>query len=167
MNVLHKVVQRRARKAAESPPPNSLVVHLRLGDVIDAANETVPELLRTQHYFYHDNNTGEEYKKAWNAYVRPLARFSKLPFENDVIIMGATHYGQSDLRGNVTKSCLYMRAIQKYFEMRGAKVTLRLGRPPDDDLVYGSQSKWYAQAGGGYTKIIGKLVMRSGGQVFE
>ena len=61
---LHKIIKRRAASALSSdkPSPDTLVIHLRLGDVVDAVIESVEELLLSQHFFYRENNT-----EPWNA----------------------------------------------------------------------------------------------------
>eukprot|EP00797_Seminavis_robusta_P022147 Sro350_g123640.3 (390) ;mRNA; r:5559-6728 len=105
------------------PPPKTLVVHLRLGDVIDSAVENVQELLEEQQYYFRrkDNKQGSccddpwvkpkhlPYRQAWNAYVKPLSYFTQqiqqLAQDNNknnnnnhefthIVIMGAAHKGQ-------------------------------------------------------------------------
>lgn len=207
LELLQRVVRERVEvetassiKTPALPSHDTLVVHLRLGDVVDAAVETVNELLLSQRYFYREPlRTGNgggcggdcenpwiapdnlEVKEDWNAYVRPLSYYRNLLADLDsgkftkVVLMGAAHMGQqherdagvSDKEGELpTKSCIYANALGLFFERElGMKATLRLGKPPDEDIVYASHAKTYVQAGGGFSKLLGDLVVEFGGEV--
>lgn len=179
--LLQEIIRRRAAKK-QLPSPNTLVIHLRLGDVVDAAFESVEKLLLKQHYFYRENKTepwkakrdSKELVAPWNAYVRPLATYSGIDLVRQyksVVIMGSAHMGQIpeeySKRVIKRKSCLYAGALQAYLQRFKIKVTLRVGKPPDEDMVFASQAKGYFKSGGGFSNITAELVKRFGGKVIE
>ena len=60
------------------PPPKSLVIHLRLGDVIDASAESLAELLYSQKYFFRSCSNETQQK---GCYLPPLETSYNLPLE--------------------------------------------------------------------------------------
>mmetsp|Transcript_12778 Transcript_12778/g.14666 ORF Transcript_12778/g.14666 Transcript_12778/m.14666 type:complete len:428 (+) Transcript_12778:322-1605(+) len=160
-NLLLDIVKKRAKRVG-SPDPNVTVIHLRLGDVMGRPNQTVLDLLHHQQYFYGG--------KKFDVYVKPLSLYSSMRKKNGVVLMGGLHQ-LTDAKDRVfdddLKSCQYVMIVKRYLEARGCQVELRLGRHPDDDIVYASQSKTYVKGGGGYSRLIAQLVKRSGGKVME
>ena len=135
--------------------------------MIDYAVETVKEQLLHQTYFYKGHKVG----KGWNAYVRPLQYYTAILPEirhyESIVIMGAAHQGQIRRgRFKTDKSCLYTRSVQRYLQrLTGTEITLRLGEPPDDDIMFVSQAKGFLPAGGGFSDLLGRLQELSGGTV--
>lgn len=183
---LYQVVKQRAMSATDLPGPNTAVVHLRMGDVIDFAVESVEDLLLEQHYFYRldKTKTFEKYaghplevpdhpelQERWNKYVRPLHFFSQVDWSRhpEVVLLGSAHMEYIGIPGKSTplKSCHYAYALKTYIERFGVNVTLRLGRSPDDDLLFASQAKVFVQGGGGFSKLLAELVRMSGGSVIN
>lgn len=185
-------------RAAALPPeerlqPNSLLIHLRLGDVIDYSVESVPELLlKEQHYYRRKNNNNpkseapiEPWVKpnhkplsmSWNRYVQPLEFYSKLlqnhsaQHEYDsVVIMGSAHQGEFDMPQTAFASCLYTRALENYFKRfssRNLNVMLRLGRSPDEDIIFASQAKAFVSSGGGYSRFLADVSYRFGAKIIK
>lgn len=181
--VLNELVQTRAATTNDIPPPNTAVIHLRLGDVVEASPESIRELLFKQHFFYrlksnHSIKTENPWEKphlpqrrvTWNAYVRPLSYFSAIDWTafQAVVIMGSAHLGDEVATLGITKpvsSCEYTMALKAYIERFGVKVSLRLGMPPEDDVVFASKAAVYVRTGGGYSETIATLVRKSGGEV--
>jgi hypothetical protein len=146
------------------PSPKTLVIHLRLGDVIDSARDSARELLFEQKYFYHLTE-----QQPWNEYVKPLSFYSDMLYNitkqhhySSIIIMGSAHKGQKKDTMTTTKSCQYTKALQYYFERVGfantnTRVSLRIGQTPDQDIVFAFQAAGYAPSGGSSSKIMLKL----------
>ena len=64
------------------------------------------------------------------------------------------------------KSCKYIDVIKKYFENNGHTVELRLGKPPDDDFIFMTNSKYFIPScSGNYTLLVKKIVKILGGKV--
>ena len=173
-DLLYKLVKARAvtMPKEELPSPNTLVIHLRLGDVVDEARNSVQELLFEQQYFYDttkESNRPIPIVEKWNAYVKPMSYFSDMLNDNlisknnfsKVVIMGAAHKGQL-YKGNLTtalKSCQYSNAIRSFLErsLSDTEVTLRLGQIPDDDMIFSSQAAGFISSGGGFSNVMQTL----------
>jgi hypothetical protein len=199
--LLRKIINKRKAQLPHDllPQPNTLLIHLRLGDTIDCAVDSVPELLFQQCYYYRGNvsspatrsndlcrNPGvkkpndEPLLTAWNAYVLPLSHYSQLLRRQDVlrryksiVIMGSAHQAEMMMypyTRNATKSCLYTVALRNYLErffVNNTSVTMRLAHPPDDDIIFASQVDGFVQGGGGYSRLLARLVKESGGTVYS
>jgi hypothetical protein len=116
-SALYRLIKLDVAKMAEDgealPRPNTLVIHLRLGDVIDASRRSVHEMLSEQTYFYH-----LQVQESWNAYVKPLSYWADILMNmtdqisqySSVVIMGTAHKGQQEGTMTATKSCKYTKA---------------------------------------------------------
>lgn len=155
-------------------PPSTLVVHLRLGDVVDGAVDPVRDLLfEPKFYFRRCQNETKRFcekpwllsynlpsPKDWNRYVMPLSYFSSRPDIDkykSVVIIGSAH--QADYKREAIKSCQYTSALVQYFKRRmpHATISLRLGQPPDDDILFAGLAAGYIRSGGGFSGELGKL----------
>ena len=205
---LNKLVNKRARSSNSKkstsdssglglgllPPQNALVIHLRLGDVIDKARQSTRDLLYEQQYYYseedvnlpcpgpHANDIGNftPLKVDWNAYVKPLSYFSQrldiISQYSSVILMGSAHKGGGIHKGKQKcpeedmtsqKSCEYIHALKVFLERslpRDISIDLRLGQTPDDDIVFGSQASCFISSGGGFSDIIKRLQVMNTGE---
>ena len=169
-STLFRIIQQRIKNMTPSekdillPPPSTLVIHLRLGDVIDTARDSVRELLFEQKYFYH-----LDVQQPWNEYVKPFSYYSDLLYNitkqhhySSVVIMGSAHKGQQKDTMTTTKSCQYTKALQYYFERvvfanTNISVSVRIGQSPDQDIIFASQAAAYVPSGGSFSKIMRKL----------
>ena len=150
--------------------PGTLVIHLRLGDVVEGAVlHLVQDLLHEQQYFYRerDNGNGQQCNP-WSQrcmhnlpiqmegkkYVKSLSYYSSLEdldqFQS-FIILGAAHTGH--YKRTATKSCHYTAALQAYFKRRmpHAKITLKLGSFPDEYILVAAQASRFVRGGGGFS----------------
>ena len=185
-DVLFDVVSKRASTMSSDDlaPTNSVVIHIRLGDVIDKAVNSVRDILFSQRYFQLvgeripcSSATDKEKTlvQDWNAYVKPLSYYSEMldivSKYSSVILMGSAHGLDHDRCWNSTtltasKSCQYMHGLKTFFERllpRNISVSLRLGNPPDDDVVFASHAACFIPSGGGYSRMIGNLHSMRGG----
>ena len=86
----------RINDTKDVPPSNAAVIHLRLGDVLETAIESVSDMLREQQSYYRENQnvkrcrcelpwknpTGAPLLRSWTAYVRrPLSYFSSIDWK--------------------------------------------------------------------------------------
>ena len=125
-------------KPHETPPRDALVVHLRLGDVLEESAASVQEMLDHPVPFYG----GENENFSWNIYVRPLSSFSRavpqtlVQSHRVILVASAVHAGRntSVRLPKQLKSCHYLQAVGEHFRRLGAiDVSYRLGHAPDDD----------------------------------
>lgn len=179
----------RAHEEPRADAPNaSVVVHVRVGDVVDSAPPSVSTMLAKQTYFNPIGPGLLRKEKPSDAYVLPLRCFSCLPARSAVTLMAAAHLGPPDAtrrhgaasaagarsgsgtpntegsRGSVVKTCLYVHAVRRYLEARGHTVQLRLGQPPDEDVLHALRHAWhFFYTGGKYGRSIAHLVRLRGG----
>lgn len=164
--IFRNVVQERHAQL-EGPGPTDVVIHVRIGDVVDHSHHSVRELLEKPRTFYPD-----AYVKT--VYVKPYSYYDKVIPDSvvegaTVHLVGGTHAGFSKvaLPRLPIKSCMYVQALQEYFltQRKAKNVKLRLGQTPDDDVLFITQSKQFVRGGGGFSRVMGELVQGFGGTV--
>ena len=138
---------------------NSIIVHLRTGDVVDKSEYSVDQLL-----------SGE---RAWNGrfYVKPLSYYVNIvrklkqscPQCHNITILTGFHYKKL----NTDKSVQYINRIQNFFENNEYTVVVRKDGDPDDDFLIMCNSKYFVKGGGGFSDIISKIVQERGKQVYQ
>jgi len=128
---------------------NTLIIHLRTGDVIDNSGYTVNELLDSYKKYL---NTPFIYVKPYSYYEDKLIKIKKYNIKNIILITGF-HKNH-----NYSKSFDYIDKIKQFFEKRGYNVSTRIDEDPDDDFVIMCKSKYYIPSGGGFSRIISKMV---------
>ena len=60
------------------------------------------------------------------------------------------------------KSIVYINAIKNIFDFK-YKTRVISGRSPDYDFAYMSNSKYFVKSGGGFSRLIAKMVERNNG----
>lgn len=111
------------------PDPSALVIHLRLGDVLS------PKFIN-------------DYVYDFNYYKNLLKRVKKNKKIKKVDIVTGLHK-----KVLVKKSNAYLKKIVKLFET-SYPVKVVLTKNPDKDLYYMCNSKFFANAGGGFSRIV-------------
>ena len=111
------------------PDPSALVIHLRLGDVLS------PKYIN-------------DYVYDFNYYKNLLKRVKKNKKIKKVDIVTGLHK-----KVLVKKSNAYLKKIVKLFET-SYPVKVVLTKNPDKDLYYMCNSKFFANAGGGFSRIV-------------
>mmetsp|Transcript_15684 Transcript_15684/g.49075 ORF Transcript_15684/g.49075 Transcript_15684/m.49075 type:complete len:387 (-) Transcript_15684:204-1364(-) len=148
----------------EAPPTDALVVHLRVGDVLEDSASSVSRLLATEEHFGIGEQT--DYVKTFSYYDKsvPDDAIKNRP----VVLVAAAHSGAGSIRfqnmaPRPVKSCLYIHLLRKYFASRGAsEVILRLGNTPDDDIYYMSQATSFVPSGGYYSRLVFCVITHRG-----
>ena len=131
---------------------DTIIVHLRTGDVIDFTTQTVDEILMDQ--------VNIKYHKPKIYYINFLKKLKKFHLKKVLFITGY-HFGT-----NHTKSIIYTIEIMKLFELKGYKnIQLRVNENPEIDFLIMCNSKYFIQSGGSFSRIIAKLVGMKGGKV--
>ena len=177
-NVLWNIVQER-RDKFDLPTPETLVVHLRLGDVFDmhacAGNAT----LDVHDYLQPGVATLFPLgRKGAMRYVRPLSSFRAFPLDprlRHAVLVGATQSGNAvrqrnpkrsnAVRRSTVLSLEYAAAIADHFSERGLVTSLRLNGLPDVDFVYMSHATSFVPSGGRYSAAVARMVRRGAGRV--
>jgi hypothetical protein len=128
------------------PTENDVVLHLRLGDVIERSDYSVEQHLIKECPSLENN---------W--YVKPLDYFEK-KFESfrlgvRVIIM----YGSPFHEYGFSKSKAYVAKVAEFLSNKGFEPVIRSGRDADEDFVFGAFAHNLVTTGGGYSELLDKV----------
>ena len=158
-----------------APPPDTVAVHLRVGDVLDFTPCPIPwgdgdggkigNDWSVQDFLH--GRLSNRMQHSIEQYLLPIAMYDqklkKLPRNvTRVALVGASHI---DLHGNYARSSEYINALRDFFRSKGFAVTLELGNNPDRDFVYMARSKHFIQGGGGYSFLVAGAVHQLGGNI--
>jgi GR25 family glycosyltransferase involved in LPS biosynthesis len=153
------------------PKNNTLIIHLRLGDVIEMSKPTVKDflidnktidssLICDKNYGNVVYNINENTINNSVSYVKPLSYFynkiHKINGINEIVLVAGCHVPLS-----YEKSYLYIKCIQIFFEELGYKVSTRLGKNPDEDFIFMSNAKYFLPSGGGFSNIVKNMVKKN------
>jgi len=134
---------------------NSVVIHLRIGDVINKA-PSVHEILSHQVRTRRSISFFPFRVTAPFNYVPPLKKIAKIIPRSDIkniTLMAGSHF---DI--DMTKSSHYISAVKLFLEDKGYNVKLRLGGDPDEDFVYACMSPHFVSPSDGkYALLITKV----------
>lgn len=160
LTLVRDILQRADGKFPK-PAEDEIVLHLRLGDVVENnKRNTVQEMLKNG----ADPNYGGNYRwfhnsiKSIHEYLTNIedSKFKK------VSIRGGT------LSPNLyKKSRVYAGCLKRAVEQAGYDVSIELDNGnPDEDFYYMSHAKAMVVSTGGYSKFIGQLVELGGGEIY-
>jgi len=152
--ILKEIVNKRGKKI-ELPGDDTLVVHLRTGDVIDLSKNSVEDFLTNYVIF---KQTGINYVKPLIYYNESLKKIPKL---KKVIIVTGSHKILND-----TKSKKYIEEIGSFFSKKGMIVKYRIKEDPDEDFVFMCHSKYFIKSGGNFSDITANIVKLKNGLVY-
>ena len=180
--ILNDIVDERIPNVTfKLPSPTTLLIHLRIGDVIDYT------CFKTEQYL-------KEYTPYVYGiyYVRPLSYYEDvikqikiarrrvavsksktnlvIPREvrelasiDSVILIGGFH----KLYGGYTKSYEYIAGVHQLFERHNFTVYDRINCPPDDDFLMFCSSQFLLPTGGGFSALLTVIVKMRDGIVIE
>ena len=150
---LHKIsVIKTLLKNYNIPQNNGVIIHLRVGDILDHESQSPPNKKQLDNYINKNIKLGRIYEK----YVKRLSYYNNIIHElkknniNKVTIIAGSHIKCQ----NYKVSSYYINIIKKLFEDNGFEVTLRLGLHPDEDLKLSVGAKKFYGSGGGYSELL-------------
>ena len=151
----------KARQAAnfQSPSPSTLVLHLRLGDVIENSNATVVDMLLSGADPWH----ATAYKSAIKSISEYLNDIESADGVTDIAIRGGSHDPNY-----FHKSKLYAGCLQQAIKRAGypiASTSTIEGGNPDKDFFFISSAKLLSVSTGGFSRLMGTLSQRHGGRI--
>lgn len=158
LSVLTEIIEKREKETSNLPSKDELVMHLRIGDVIDEMPESVDKFLSETVYYPNGNN----YVKPLSYYIKITDLIANLPIKK-ITLVGGFHR-QSASR---EKSYEYVHRVKNFLEEKGYQVSLRIGNDADTDFVYMTNARFFVPSGGGFSLLIKKLTLKKGGQVIE
>lgn len=139
------------------PPKTTLVVHLRLGDVLDTVDD-IPRMWET--------GRGTTFRNGYRyLFDRSCYETVEVPAVVDsVVLVGSSTHGGGSRRKTET----YIALVAAHFASLGLGVRWRGEHwAPDDDLAYMSLAAYFLSAGGGFSKTAAALVSERGGTVLQ
>ena len=150
---LHKIsIMKKLLRNYNIPSNNDVIVHLRVGDILDHESQTPPNKKQFDDYINKNIKLGRTYEK----YVKRLSYYNNIIHQlkknkiNKITIIAGSHIKCS----NYNLSSYYINIIKKLFEDNGIDVTLRLGLHPDQDLKLVVGAKKFYGSGGGYSELL-------------
>ena len=139
--------------------PDALVIHLRLGDVIERIDTSVEELLQSGGNPHHHCNFQTSIKSVYEYLHDAETVRQNISL---IEIVSGSHYGQHE------KGAIYERCIAQMLRKAGYMVHLRKSPilpHPDEDFYRMASAKYFIVGVGGFSRIIASLVRLSGGKV--
>jgi len=147
-----------------APETDELVIHLRIGDVMDepfyvGPNASVMEMLRDGMDTSHGMNA------FWPKGIRSISQYLSIIRESGltkVVLKGGSHKAQV-----YPNSRIYSQCLADAIRMAGYNLTtFRVNGEdnPDHDFYYMSHAKYFVPATGGYSRLISSLVELRGGK---
>lgn len=136
---------------------NLLVVHLRLGDVLENSPFTVKEHL--SRYILENGNS----------YIRPLSYYERVlkklpPKISEVLLITGFHLPEKSFQ----KSLKFLKKINDFFTSKGFKTSPpRIDNPADQDFLLMSNATHFIPSGGGFSWFVANMVKLKGGTVYE
>lgn len=153
-NILADIVKERSNNTDDLPNDKDLIVHLRVGDVVEDNSNNLSQILTNYSYNFLHNYTCPIRN------IQDKINKSKENFDKIILVAGS----HKDILS--PRSCKYIDVVKKYFENNGHIVELRLGKNPDDDFIFMSNAKYFIPScSGNYTFLVKKIVKILGGKV--
>ena len=157
INLLKNILDNRP-KLKKLPEKNSLVLHMRVGDVFCKSMEEKELHPMTKRLGavdkWHDHYTKKDDPHWW---YDILAFMNEKNIDKVYIIVGS-HTPECLLES----SDFIMDKINM-FKKNDKYVFLRIGNSPDEDILWAKHAKNFASTGGGYGRLIGECVKKNGG----
>jgi hypothetical protein len=145
IDLLAQVVRENVHKTkSEHPSKNTIVVHLRLGDVLELSPHSPGEHLAKE-CFSSENST--------RVYVKPLSyfkiAFASLPGKKVQFVYGS-HFKDLEL----TKSMAYLKQLEQSLRRMGYSCSVyESNGDPDMDFLYLCYAPLLVTTGGGYSDL--------------
>lgn len=148
LETLYDIVQKRSKNITKASE-DTLIVHLRLGDVLDhLSKENVDDLLN---------------KDLNNRYINNYKYFDKYINNEKIkkIILVAGYHAP----GKMEKSEEYIKKLKIFLENKGYQVDSRINKySADEDFLYMCTSKYFLKSEGLYSQLINEMVKKNSNQ---
>jgi hypothetical protein len=160
---LKKICDNRKGILKDLPKNNELIVHVRLGDVIEKSKYTVDEHLNKELISIGQTiSSGRIYIKSKSFFYKILNKIKNSPIDT-IVFIGGDHRELASLK----KSNEYLEKISNIFKNEGYKVIIKFNKnTADEDFIYLSNAKYFVPTGGGFSKIIMEIVKLNNNVVY-
>ena len=152
--------QRKDNPSFKTPAEDELLIHLRLGDVLEFSLANVETMLIEGESPFHSSAFKNSIKSAYE-YIADIVNSGR----KQVVIRGGTHNPQFYRKSRVYSECLeeVIVAAGYYYDYN---VSLQLLEgTPEQDFYYMSHARQLVVGVGGFSRIIGKMVKYHGGTI--
>ena len=139
--VLFKILK--TKKTNEIPRVNDLVIHLRLGDVMDFDSDSFNKII----------NNGNKYIFPKQYYKNILKKIRKYNIKRIILV---TYFINSKKN---TRSKEYLKILENLIIKNNFILVKRTDKTPDDDFIFMSNSHYFCPGKGGFTTIIKNMVL--------
>lgn len=159
---LFRAILRRRQRLIDLPSRDSLVVHLRLGDVMDD----------------HDDQRWRSFDYCRAVYSQLV--LPSLPALADAVIVTALHFGANDLNGKyffsskaVDRSYQLLDIVTRRLSSFGLPVSIKSSESVDEDLCFMAASRYFVKGISGLSDLIshclphGALIWTPGSRVVQ
>ena len=163
---LKKICDKRKNDLNDLPKQNELIIHVRLGDVIEKSIYTVDEYLEKERVSKGETISSNvvyiKSRKFFENYI--LNEINKIKDIDTVIFVGGDHRNLDSLN----KSNEYLQKVSKIFRDNGYKTHIKFNEhTADEDFVYLSNAKYYVPTGGGFSKSVMEMVKLNNNIVYD
>jgi hypothetical protein len=131
------------------PKNDELIIHLRLGDVLNNSEYTVDEFLEKPRFYHHPK---KNFVKALSYYENILNKIKNKNIKT-IYLIGGYH-----VESNQTKSEEYVDKLINFFQKNNYKVIARINKKADDDFIFMSNASYFVSSGGNFSKLLSKMV---------
>lgn len=133
------------------PSAKELIIHMRLGDVLDFE-------------FYTRRGCTIQHGCR---YVKPISFYNRLNTKNytRAIIVSNINFRRYSFSYN--NSLVYLYTVISKLQKKGVIVNTRLNMSADDDLLYMAHSHHFVESGGGFSNLVAWCVRSMGGHVIH
>lgn len=147
---LYQIVKKKSKNIS-LPEEKTLVIHLRIGDVIE--NEylgSIDDLLEGKSDY--KGSDGWYYLKDYKYFEDNIEKIKEKI--NKIVIVGGYH-----CTNNPVRSKIYLEKLIKFMQNKNYIVEQRIDKySPDEDFIYMSNSSFFLRSGGGYSKLTNEMV---------
>ena len=137
------------------PNPDALVIHLRLGDVMQAEN-----------CFYNSKRCGSKIlsSKCWSGVLTTHTAMFKRP-----IVIMSNHRRVRDNSAGISHSLQYMKDVVAWVKthFNNTNIRFRDDCQPDHDFVFATHARQLLPAHGGFSTLIAKTAQNLGSNVLQ
>jgi len=166
--VSHHLRRRRSTTSTSPSPRDTLVLHIRVGDVLCYAGNYMFDdeftLRGTSELFVPRTIASTHFGDLawWEAAIDVLLKNQREEARgrSKVVIIAGIHVPLHNLTSCVMHSARYILSRVALLRARGfAEVEMRLGRTPDDDVMFVSENaRSFLSTGGGFGEVITNLL---------
>lgn len=151
LKIINKIVNKKVKEEnIILPKEDEIILHLRIGDVIKDYNPTTDNFIFNKKYFYVTE-------------LDILERILNDLKSKKIILVFGSH------KRNVNKYAndMYIYKVKQILKKKKFVFRVLNNNDPDKDFIFMSNSKTFIRSGGGYSRIIARIVQEKGGIVYN